>query len=30
VLHRIVAMRNSAIAFADPVRDAATAHEALR
>ncbi|UEP22056.1 PilW family protein [Burkholderia ambifaria] len=30
VLHRIVAVRNSAGAFADPVRDAATAHEALR
>lgn len=30
VLHRIVAVRNSEVAFVDPVRDAATAHEALR
>ncbi|MFP3505592.1 PilW family protein [Burkholderia sp. SIMBA_062] len=30
VLHRIVALRNSAVAFADPVRDAAPDHEALR
>ncbi|EDT39407.1 type IV pillus assembly protein [Burkholderia ambifaria] len=30
VLHRIVALRNSAAAFADPVRDAAPDHEALR
>ncbi|WP_175672070.1 PilW family protein [Burkholderia ambifaria] len=30
VLHRIVALRNSAVAFAEPVRDAASGHEALR
>jgi type IV pilus assembly protein PilW len=30
VLHRIVAVRNSADAFADPVRDAARGHEVLR
>ncbi|RQR75704.1 MULTISPECIES: PilW family protein [unclassified Burkholderia] len=30
VLHRIVALRNAAVAFADPVRDAAQDHEVAR